>query len=459
MTTIYGVTPTGFVMKPLVAIKADLEGAYRASYGQEIDLSPAGPMGLEIGINAERIAEVWQLAQAVYSSEYPDSATGVPLDEVASITGTTRLPATYSTVPAVLIGTPGTVVGSGRVVGVVNAGARFATDSSATLATVLARLGTHAYVPGDLIAVAGKIYACSVAGTSAAGAPAFGTAADLTDGTAHWCYVGTGTAAAAVACAAQSTGPLVAPTQTLTVILTPVAGLASVSNYADATLGRNIESDAALRERREQELRAEGNAALDSIRAKLLEVAGVVSVTVFENQGDVINADGVPPHSIEALVLGGDTAAICKVIFDTKAGGIGTAGSTGTYVIDAQGASHLVNFSRPTQVPVYVSATLTKQPSGYPADGDAEVAAAIVAFANGSLADAAGVPVNPGGYRTGDDVVTSKLYTPIELVSGIYDVTSIRVGLAASPGSSANIAIGPRALAVFDTARIVVTST
>ena len=60
-------------------------------------------------------------------------------------------------------------------------------------------------------------------------------------------------------------------------------------------------------------------------------------VVVWENGGDTVDADGRPPHSVEAMVTGGDNAAIAAVLWAAKARGIATYGSTSVAVADAQG--------------------------------------------------------------------------------------------------------------------------
>jgi hypothetical protein len=144
---------------------------------------------------------------------------------------------------------------------------------------------------------ANRIYELITAGTSAGSGGPTTTAADITDNTAHWRYVGEGTAYAQVAAESVDTGPKVAASGTLTVIETPVARWESAINLLDAVNGRDVESDSALRLRREAEIHAQGNAVAEAIRADVLRVTDVTSVTVFANDTDVTDADGVPPHS------------------------------------------------------------------------------------------------------------------------------------------------------------------
>ncbi|MEM3318255.1 MAG: baseplate J/gp47 family protein, partial [Thermoplasmatales archaeon] len=83
---------------------------------------------------------------------------------------------------------------------------------------------------------------------------------------------------------AQTYGPIPAPANSLTQIMTPISGWDSITNYQAGVTGRNIENDAEFRIRRLNSLRVQGSATVEAIRARLLqEVPNVTSVTIFEN--------------------------------------------------------------------------------------------------------------------------------------------------------------------------------
>ncbi len=54
----------------------------------------------------------------------------------------------------------------------------------------------------------------------------------------------------------------------------------------------------------------------------------------------------------------------------------------------------------------------------------------------------------------GDDVIVAALYPYVFQVPGIVDIVSIKVGLTDPPTLSANLVIGTRTLADFDTANV-----
>lgn len=83
---------------------------------------------------------------------------------------------------------------------------------------------------------------------------------------------------------AQEFGVVEAPSNSVTEIVTPINGWISVNNLTAGIPGRERETDAALRIRRLNSLRAFGAATVESIRARILqEVPGVSNVLVFEN--------------------------------------------------------------------------------------------------------------------------------------------------------------------------------
>lgn len=439
----FGLLSTGFAPKALDDIKTELEAAFRAAFGESIDLNPQSNFSQIIGVMSERYADLWAQAQGVYNAFSPSDAVGVALDNVAAITGTVREPASPSTVTLIATGTPATVLNTGRVASVAGTGVRFVTTASGTIAAVSAWVNTTAYALGDFVRNGGtqRVYVCTTAGTSAGSGGPTSTASAITDGTVVWRYVGEGTGKAEIAAESEDTGPKVAAAFTLTTIETPVAGWSSVNNLLDAALGTDIETDAALRLRRAEELRTAGRAAVEAIRSAVLDVADVTACTVFENVTDVTDGDGLPPHSVEALVQGGVDADIREALWTNTAAGIRTYGTTSGTHTDSQGIAHTVQFSRPTNVNIYVVVNVTAEEQNWPSDGADQVKAAIVAWGD--------------AQRTGKDVVAAAIVAQTFSVAGVLDATAY-IGTAPAPGTSVTVAIGLRQLAVYDTSRITV---
>jgi uncharacterized phage protein gp47/JayE len=250
-----------------------------------------------------------------------------------------------------------------------------------------------------------------------------------------------------VAATAVDSGVVEATSGTLTQIDTPVYGWESVTNPADATVGQAEESDAALRIRRALVAEGSGQASVEAIFRAVSEVEGVSDTIVFENVTPATDADGVPPHSIwvvvDALAGAGVDADIAEAIFNSKCAGIGTYGTTTISVLSEYGYSYDIKFSRATETNVYIDVVLDTD-DDYPSDGDTQIEDALIAY----------FEANQG---ISDEVVYSRLYTPINSVPG-HSVTSLTIGFTASPVGTADLAIGKAAKAVTDATKITVTS-
>ncbi len=440
----FGLVATGFSPKSLQDCKDDLEAAFKASFGESIDVSPQSNFGQLIGIMAERYADLWSLGNAVYNASTPDSASGAALIQLAGLTGTVQRAASKSTVTITATGTPTTSLTSGRGASVTSTGIQFVTTETKTITVLTSWVHDTVYTAGNRRTNSSKCYLCITGGTAASSGGPTTTAADITDGTVHWKYLGSGTGAIDIAAEAVLTGPLVAAAGTLAVIDTAVSGWTSVTNLLDATLGTDLESDSSLRLRREAEIRSIGTSSVEALRADLLRVDGVQTATVFENVTDTTDGNSLPPHSVECLVLGGVDADVAAAVFE-KAAGIQTYGTTTVTHTDSQGIDHDVSFSRPTEKNIYVRIDLTYDATKYPTDGDAQVKQAVVDFGDAQLA--------------GKNVVSASVGAQAFKIPGVIDTPIVYVKKDSGPATSAaTVAISLREIAVFDTSRITVNS-
>lgn len=486
----FGVTAAGFVTKRLADIKGEIEAALKATFGNSIDLTSESPLGQITGIFSEREALLWELAEGVYYSQYPDTAAGVPLDNAAALTGSRRQPAAKGhIIGAIFKGTAGTVIPKDSVVSVSgNADARFVTDVAMTIAAAIDEIQHIAFsaVP------ASGTWSLTFSGqtTSAlafnANATAVQTALrlltnlsnDLTvtgDYTAGFNvnFLGAdgginqplmtstdslltgmsvpidititesvaGSPAQVIGnLTAESTGVIHAEAGTLTVIETPVSGWDSISNPTSANVGRDVETDPAFKLRRNQSLRRAGAATVDAIRADVLEVPGVSFCSVLENITMVTDIFGLPPKSFVAVVVGGVDADIAEAIWLSKPAGIETFGLVTVPITDSQGIVHDVKFSRPDELDIWVELDLTVDGT-YP--GDSTVIDAILGY---------GLSLS-----LGDDVIVyPKLISTLGPIPGILDVV-LRIGTAPSPTLDDNIPVPDIEIAAFSASRILVT--
>ena len=75
----FGLTSSGFNPKRLIDIKTEIENELKATFGNSINLLPSSVLGQLVGIMSDREKELWELAEAVYNSQYPATAEGVTL--------------------------------------------------------------------------------------------------------------------------------------------------------------------------------------------------------------------------------------------------------------------------------------------------------------------------------------------------------------------------------------------
>jgi hypothetical protein len=492
--TSYGVTTDGFVRKPLSVILAEIEADERAAFGTDINLQAEEPLGQLNGIFADQLDEMWQLSEAVYSSQNPDQNSGAAQDAIATYTGATRLPATKSTVTLVVNLDAGTQLLTDRVV-TDRIGTRYLTtaiaeNSNAYADVISVAAESEEYGPEFSAAkeivnietpVSGWSEAAAIKGANSEPFALVngqtltfsvdgGAVQTATFNTADFVAIGAALAAeVAVVINTDITGVTAAdaggqvfvesddadgdtssiqtPGGTARVTLgfstTEVAGM----NAADVTRGRAIETDAAFRIRRELLLRATGAGALEAILADLLAVTGVEDARVYENVTEFTDGDGRPPHSIEAIILGTNPDTdlddlVGAQLFDSVGAGIqtyrvvGADGRTVT-VTDTQSVTHDMEFNRAAEVVMDIVITVDVVTADYA--GDAALKLALVA--------------QGAGYTIGEDVVAEANKAAAFDVSGVYDVTAYTI-----EAGVINVVIGIREIAVFNTANVTVTS-
>lgn len=386
-----GLTPDGFERKRLDEIIADLQANFAAVFGVNLNTSPESPDGQIIGVVGGSLSDLWEIAEGSYNSYNPSVATGVALSNLVQINNITRREATASTAELTLTGVNGTIIPAGSLVSINDNSAKFSTDSEVTI---------------------------PVSGTITVGSTA------------------------------TQTGPTPALAGTITVIDNPITGWNTVNNLADAVLGTDVESDSELRARRENSVSRAAKSVLDTILAEVLSVDGVTEGFIFEN--DSKNVDPItntPANSFQVVVLGGDDDEIGTAIFNEKPVGIESFGTTIVIVNDSQGKPHNIGFTRPAAIPIYVIVNIEVD-SNYPVDGDDQIKQNIVDYANGEL-------VTGRGFGVSDDVINSRLYTPVNKVEG-HSVVSILIGTTPSPTLEDDITIDFDQISEFLLANITV---
>lgn len=178
-------------------------------------------------------------------------------------------------------------------------------------------------------------------------------------------------------CQALQDGPVAAAANTLTVLVTPVSGLASVTNPDDAAVGHTVEGDTAYRMRQLQSTANPGVRTLAAIRARVLRSVkqgggGASDCKVYQNTSLVTDGNGIPGKAIAVVATGGTDVDVATAIQLAKA-----------EAVEAWGLSYEtlngedIGFTRPANVNIYYVVTVS------PVSSSAERAAAkaaLVAF-------------------------------------------------------------------------------
>lgn len=445
----YGLLETGLRVKPTAVHYDEMAAALRGKWGDSFAVGLDDPIGQLLAIVAKAAGDIGELVEAVYAARHRHSATRASLDHALLLTGTERAAARESTVDLWLIGTNGTTIPAGSLARSASTGATFATDESAQIVTVASWASSTAYVIGDRRTNASRLYQVITAGTSAGSGGPTTTAADITDGTVHWRYIGEGTAAVEVAATCTVTGATAAVAGDVTVIGTAVSGWSTVDNLEDAVPGRAVATDAEARMQGDADLFRPGAGTPDAIREVLLNLDGVETASVLYNPTDTTDGDGIPPHAVECIVTGGDDQDILDALLtECVALGIATHSSgsgavTGT-ATDAEGTEHDVEFSRAAEINFWLEFDVLRNPATFPSTGDAALKAALVAYGN--------------TLETGYDVIPSAFIPTMFGVAGVVGVVTAEAGTSSSTGPG-TWTLTKRQRAVFDTARVTINYT
>lgn len=317
MTNNY-IDSTGLVLQQLADIVTELEDGFKAIYGNDINLDPNSPDGQMINLFAQSKIDILDLISSVYNSFSPNSAIGVSLDQRCAINGIVRKGATKTTVSM--------TVTTDRVVNLVGVN-----SGTGTPFTVSDGSGNKFYLTNDTTTVNGVNslnFTAAVAG-----------AVEVSPGT-------------------------------ITTIETITLGVLSVTNAGGALIqGEDEETDAALRYRRSVSVSNPSSGYLDGLTGALLALSDVIYAKVYENNTDVTDSNGIPPHSIWVVVDGGSSTDIANTIYQRRNAGCGMyygTGSTGptgpaktVSVTQINGFDIAIKYSEAAYYDLYISLVIT----------------------------------------------------------------------------------------------------
>lgn len=347
-----------------------LKDQYRNIYGNDIYLENDSQDGQIIAVICKAFQDYDNVLVSVFNSYSPSTSQGVALSNNVKINGIRRQTSSYSTVDIDIVGQEGATIINGQV-------------------------GDGAYkwaLPASVIIPSGG--------------------------------------AITVTATCTTLGAIVALANTITTIITPTRGWQTANNSDAASVGAPVETDPILRRRQARSTALAANFVLDAIEGEIANVAGVTRVIVYENDTDTTNGEGIPSHSISAIVEGGDSDEIATAIAVKKATGTGTYGDVHKTVIRANGSTVLIDFFRPDpkRIKVYISITAK---TGYSSTVGDLMKQNIVDLINANY--------------IGDDVEYDSVYSQAKLnndpLSKTYKIDSLTICIDGGTPAAADVSI------------------
>lgn len=377
---------SGISAPPYSDIYKSLLATFRSIYGQDIYVAPDSQDGQWIAVLAKAIDDSNQAAIMLFQSFSPTYAQGAELSSLVKINGIERKVPTRSEAIGRVIGQAGSLIINGVV-----------RDVSGNLWNL---------PPSVTIPVSGEILETVIA---------------------------------------QEDGDINAAIGAINTIQNPQFGWQSFVNTVAATPGAPVESDVQLRERQTISTALPALAILDAISAAIGAVPDVTRFLVYENDTSTTDANGIPGHSICAVVSGGTVSLVTTAIYSRKPPGIQTFGSISGTVFDRYGLPTIINYEPLDEIPIYFHIKLEPLPGYISTTGDA-IKQALVDFLN--------------TLRIGDDVFASQCLAvaslPGQAVSSTFYIAEFLLGLAADPTGAGNISILFNQAAFCETGNIVI---
>lgn len=376
---------TGLTVPRAADFLDQIRAAYETQTGLSIDWDRDTFLGAISVVMADRLGELSDLLLGIYGARDPNNAFGIQLDAIGSLFDLIREGATYSTVTMTLAGTAGAVIPDGTI-----------------------------FMGGG------------------------------TDGLARWQTISTvtldGLGAGSVSARNLVTGRITANPGTITTIVTPVAGLSSVTNAAAAVPGIAQELDDAYRLRINTDKQGTNAGTVPAIRRACLALGDVQQCLVLENTAlttATVLGLSMPGKSVAVVVYPAqDTVAkqeaLARTLYESgAAAGIEPVGSVTALVTGDDGIDHTVKWSTAAEVTVNVVIVVTVA-TGYTLAGITPGLEAAIEARNALL-------------RVGQPVRYNTVLCDLLGVEGVDDITTLTLA-----GSASNYVTGALEIAVLN---------
>ena len=262
---------TGVTPRDLTGYVELFRARFREQFGADFSLDPETPQGQIISVLALSATEIDESIVSLANSLSVDHAVGRELDDLGTLLGIARIPATKSSVTATMSGVAGTHIPAGTIARTA-AGDEFAAISDSAIPAALS-------VAVDMVAV--------------------------------------------------NDGAVVAAAGDLNQVVTIIPGWETITNAAAASVGAPTESDADYRRRYNSVTGRLSIAPKIALKAALVE-SGVDDARIEENATNAqVTRQGldIAAYSVMCIVRGGQQPAIAGAILAHKGLGVGMSGS------------------------------------------------------------------------------------------------------------------------------------
>lgn len=390
----YGVTDKGFNIKRLDTIMEEIHTDLTEAFGFDTRLTKPSFLDTLITTFSYQISDLWETAQDNYYAKYPATATGVSLDNAVQYGGIRRAANKRTSYRLHCTGDDGTYVREEAIV---------ATNTSPEVRLKNAdefKITRDAFNRVSIKVASAEVgvYSVTINGSQYSFSSPDGVEEDIITGLAKAItddeYTITAenntltikdktisrsnvlilsdnlTTSSVTVIATFLTGEygkITLPYGIVTKMVNNVTGFTAVTNLLEPTYGRKQESDIELRQSYIAKSALRSNTMIESIVGELLNnIENVESASGYENDTDYVDSRGLPPHSIEIIVEGGDNSEIAQAILRRKAGGIQTYGSIEVGVPGVYGDTIPVRFNRPDYLYTWLKVVLHGDKSQLP---------------------------------------------------------------------------------------------
>jgi len=361
------VTLTGILRTTFTDYRNQLRNVWKSAFGKDLSLDPSSPQEQIIGNNALTLAELDNCIVDLAASIDILQATGTQLDALCSLMHIYRKGEIKANVSATITAMNGTVIPKGSKAKTIN---------------------------GDIFVLQSQVVVPS-------------------SGNINGYFI------------AEDSGEIEIKANQLNVIVTPVVGWLAVNNHDDGVDGVPLESDDVYRRRYFLQLAVNSVTPLTSVISHVIAIPEVVDVAGVENDSNAnktIQGVTLTPKSLALSVLGGGDMDIAEAIRKAKTIGCGTNGDTTVSIPVYNPANPTtpiqtmdIRFYRVDLVDLWIFIEISAKPN-FPSNGEDQIRNNLVQYFDGTLVLDAGFETD--GLRIAEDVLVSRLYTPINKVQG-----------------------------------------